>query len=273
MKKGLLILFILSSFNSKGTIHQIQVWSGYMQFLPPNNIIVQLGDTIQWTPLDPPTMSHTITSNNIPAGAVPFDQIWQMPADTFFQYIPQVAGLYQYVCTPHIPNGMIGEFTVINGSNLNCSDSLLITDVIIDNTNLTMNIAIYNGYNSILNYPHVAFTIDANGDTIQTGNMNLFVAFNYDTTWYNYSISSPSLFPTYPLTSYFVYTSSLTFMSDTCVLTYNSTPTAILYPSYNNEKEIIKITDILGRETKEKKNTPLFYIFDDGTVEKKIIIE
>jgi plastocyanin len=273
MKKGLLILFILSSFNSKGTIHQIQVWSGYMQFLPPNNIVVQLGDTIQWTPLDPPTMSHTITSNNIPTGAVPFDQIWQMPADTFFQYIPQVAGLYQYVCTPHIPNGMIGEFTVINGSNLNCSDSLLITDVIIDNTNLTMNIAIYNGYNSILNYPHVAFTIDANGDTIQTGNMNLFVAFNYDTTWYNYSISSPSLFPTYPLTSYFVYTSSLTFMSDTCVLTYNSTPTAILYPSYNNEKEIIKITDILGREIKEKKNTPLFYIFDDGTVEKKIIIE
>ena len=272
MKKGLLILFILSSFNSKGTIHQIQVWSGYMQFLPPNNIVVQLGDTIQWTPLDPPTMSHTITSNNIPTGAVPFDQIWQMPADTFFQYIPQVAGLYQYVCTPHIPNGMIGEFTVINGSNLNCSDSLLITDVIIDNTNLTMNIAIYNGYNSILSYPHVAFTIDSNADTIQTGNMNLFVAFNYDTTWYNYSISSPSLFPTYPLTSYFVYTSSLTFMSDTCVLTYNSTPTAILYPSYNNEKEIIKITDLIGRESKQT-NQLLFYIYDDGTIEKKIIIE
>ena len=156
--------------------------------------------------------------------------------------------------------------------NLNCSDSLLITDVIIDNTNLTMNIAIYNGYNSILNYPHVAFTIDANGDTIQTGNMNLFVAFNYDTTWYNYSISSPSLFPTYPLTSYFVYTSSLTFMSDTCVLTYNSTPTAILYPSYNNEKEIIKITDLIGRESKQT-NQLLFYIYDDGTVEKRIVIE
>jgi len=61
-------------------------------------------------------MSHTITSNNIPTGAVPFDQVWQMPADTFFQYIPQVAGLYEYVCTPHIPNGMIGEFTVTIGS-------------------------------------------------------------------------------------------------------------------------------------------------------------
>ena len=69
MRKLLLILFIISSFNSKGTIHQIQVWNGYYQFLPPNNITVQLGDTIQWIPLDPPTMTHTITSDNIPAGA------------------------------------------------------------------------------------------------------------------------------------------------------------------------------------------------------------
>jgi hypothetical protein len=61
-------------------------------------------------------------------------------------------------------------------------------------------------------------------------------------------------------------------MSDTCVLTYNSTPTAILYPSYINEKEIIKITDFLGRET-EQANQPLFYIYDDGTVEKRIVIE
>jgi len=118
MKKLLFILCIISSFNSKGAIHQIQVWNGYFQFLPPNNITVQLGDTIQWIPLDPPTMTHTITSDNIPVGAVPFDQVWQLPADTFFQYIPQVAGLYQYVCTPHIPNGMIGEFTVTNGANV-----------------------------------------------------------------------------------------------------------------------------------------------------------
>ena len=38
-------------------------------------------------------------------------------------------------------------------------------------------------------------------------------------------------------------------------------------------KELIKVTDMLGRETKGKKNEPLFYIFDDGTVEKRIIIE
>jgi len=33
------------------------------------------------------------------------------------------------------------------------------------------------------------------------------------------------------------------------------------------------ITDMLGQETPYKRNTLLFYIYDDGTVEKKIIIE
>ena len=39
------------------------------------------------------------------------------------------------------------------------------------------------------------------------------------------------------------------------------------------DKKIIKVVDILGKETKSKNNTPLFYIYDDGTVEKKIIFE
>ena len=39
------------------------------------------------------------------------------------------------------------------------------------------------------------------------------------------------------------------------------------------KKELLRITDLLGRETKGKKNEVLFYIYDDGVVEKKIIIE
>ena len=38
-------------------------------------------------------------------------------------------------------------------------------------------------------------------------------------------------------------------------------------------KQTVRIVDILGRETKEIKNTLLFYIYNDGTVEKKIILE
>ena len=37
-------------------------------------------------------------------------------------------------------------------------------------------------------------------------------------------------------------------------------------------RTIIKITDLLGRETKQT-NQPPFYIYDDGTVEKKLTIE
>ena len=36
-------------------------------------------------------------------------------------------------------------------------------------------------------------------------------------------------------------------------------------------KELIMITDLLGRPTKENKNELLFYIYDDGTIEKKLI--
>jgi len=38
-------------------------------------------------------------------------------------------------------------------------------------------------------------------------------------------------------------------------------------------KTLLKITDLLGRETKGSKNDVLFYIYDDGTVEKRIVIE
>ena len=42
-----------------------------------------------------------------------------------------------------------------------------------------------------------------------------------------------------------------------------------------NEKshKLIKIIDLLGRETNYKSNTPLFYIYDNGTVDKRIITE
>jgi len=40
----------------------------------------------------------------------------------------------------------------------------------------------------------------------------------------------------------------------------------------NNNKQLLKTVDILGRESKSKKGL-LFYIYSDGTVEKKIIVE
>ena len=42
---------------------------------------------------------------------------------------------------------------------------------------------------------------------------------------------------------------------------------------HTTKKELLKVTDLLGRKTKGTTNQPLFYIYDDGTVEKRIIIE
>ena len=42
---------------------------------------------------------------------------------------------------------------------------------------------------------------------------------------------------------------------------------------FHSGKKLLKVIDILGREVNEERNTPLFYIYDDGTAVKKIIIE
>ena len=41
---------------------------------------------------------------------------------------------------------------------------------------------------------------------------------------------------------------------------------------HHSNKELLKVTDLLGREAKQN-NQPLFYIYDDGTIEKRIVIE
>jgi uncharacterized protein len=50
----------------------------------------------------------------------------------------------------------------------------------------------------------------------------------------------------------------------------NCPPSAI--QEHTTNKELLKVIDLLGRETKQT-NQPLFYIYDDGTVEKRIVIE
>jgi len=42
---------------------------------------------------------------------------------------------------------------------------------------------------------------------------------------------------------------------------------------YTTNKELLKVTDLLGRKTQGNKNQPLFYIYNDGTIEKRINIE
>ena len=41
----------------------------------------------------------------------------------------------------------------------------------------------------------------------------------------------------------------------------------------NEEQKLLRIVDVLGREIKTKKNSPLFYIYENGKAEKRINIE
>ena len=74
-------------------------------------------------------------------------------------------------------------------------------------------------------------------------------------------------------------------MNNNCVDTANSSGTynslascqAVCGSSAIEEntktKQLLKITDVLGRKSKPTPNVPLFYRYSDGTVEKRIIIE
>jgi hypothetical protein len=58
-----------------------------------------------------------------------------------------------------------------------------------------------------------------------------------------------------------------------CQLTYNHCEDGWPLPPARvlEERKLVRITDILGRDTKEINNQVLFYIYNDGTVERKII--
>ena len=59
-----------------------------------------------------------------------------------------------------------------------------------------------------------------------------------------------------------------------CQLTYDycdGTWSGPLLTRTDTDKKLIMITDLLGRPAKENKNQLLFYIYTDGTVERKLI--
>ena len=60
-----------------------------------------------------------------------------------------------------------------------------------------------------------------------------------------------------------------------CQLTYNHCEEGWPMPTarVTQERKVIRITDVLGRETKDLKNQVRFYIYNDGTVERKIITQ
>lgn len=63
------------------------------------------------------------------------------------------------------------------------------------------------------------------------------------------------------------------FLDDFRLHTDTNASVGVAHYSIAKPKKLLRIVDLLGRESKPKPNVPLFYIYDDGTVEKRLIIE
>ena len=124
---------------------------------------------------------------------------------------------------------------------------LSVTDVIIQNDSITFEI--YNADTMDTHYPYVSYTLDANGDTIQKGQMNWYVTPAGTSSFYYYTNVSISYVMdsltdfnvNYPLSIYFTY-SNLTGENPggyTCELVYDpllgcTDVTALNYDSQAN---------------------------------------
>ncbi len=110
MIKSLLSLLAVTLFTSYSIVteafavkHTVNV-QNYV--FVPANLNVQVGDTIRWVWING---VHTTTSTTIPTGA----SSWDAPmtsSNPVFEYRVGVAGVYNYLCTPH-SSSQIGSFT------------------------------------------------------------------------------------------------------------------------------------------------------------------
>ena len=134
-----------------------------------------------------------------------------------------------------LDSNMLGNCYIILG----CTDPLACNYDPLANTN-----------NGSCNYNSVSFDTLVSNISISWNGLILTTSGDYSVTLFN-SVGCDS-----------IVNLNFTF-NPTSAINYNST----------NQRTLIKITDVLGRETNIQKNCTLYYIFDDGTVEKKIIIE
>jgi hypothetical protein len=181
--------------------------------------------------------------------------------------------------TDTISNLSAGNYTVFVIDNNGCSDFTTISinspSAIISNNNL-------NGCDSVLvgsNYYSISGVYT---DTLTSVNgcdsiVNTNLALGQNTASYDtLSVVASIVWNGMPLSVSGDYSVTL-FNSVGCdsIVNLNLTitiPSSILNIT-NTEKTIVKITNMLGQETPNRKNTTLFYIYDDGTVEKRITID
>jgi len=170
-------------------------------------------------------------------------------------------------------------FVLFGQGQVDCS-LLTVTDVIIQNDSITFEI--HNAGLMDTHYPYIAYTLEANGDTIQSGQIDWYFtpagisSYYYYTNYGNNFVMNPVLlsYINYPLSVYFTY-SNLTGYEPgdyTCELLYNPQMEITNY-EVNPNRTLLKTIDLQGRNTNSNPNMLLIDIYDNGISQKRIIID
>ena len=128
---------------------------------------------------------------------------------------------------------------------------------------------------SLLYQPHgdnTQLKFSLGNDSLCFGNQILHTSVVPDSVWTKQTVvfQANANYDFLSLKTCVIDTGTHAVLLDNIVLT---TDTATSVQEYVQEPKLVRIVDMLGRETQPKKNTPLFYLFDDGTVEKRLVIE
>ena len=87
--------------------------------------------------------------------------------------------------------------------------------------------------------------------------------------WYLTAVNNPQLYCI--AVNDIAYANANWFKDNDCAFSTNCFPATI--KNYTSNKELIKVLDVFGRRVIPTQNMTLFYIYNDGTIEKKVIVK
>lgn len=140
-----LIFFLLVITNAFAEIHDVTVGAGGNLVFAPNDLTINVGDTVRWTWA---FSFHSTTSTTVQNGCNP-SGIWDSGiknmGDTF-DFTFDSVGNFPYKCTPHCSMGMTGIIRVSSFS-ISCSPNPVTVDIG-DSGTVTCTISSANGFHS-----------------------------------------------------------------------------------------------------------------------------
>jgi len=166
------------------------------------------------------------------------------------------------------PNNGFGQYTTLASCQSVCSNSsgVLCDSIVVSGsqTQLTMQV---NNFNSIIDY-----WISTAPDGTVLGE---------DSLWNMHNVYNSFTIPNDTITTCITYQDFMGLI--TCCVTFVFDSNSGIWAKQGSftsigeigtfDKKLLKVVDILGKESKEIENQPLFFIYNNGTVEKKIILK